>query len=131
MFKSVPMGLAALTFLSQDAQAVKYRPIKGTVPWHKPAEPSSWVKPDWPVDYFVPNFVRPMPEAEEDLELEMEAELDEDLAASNERVGEVRDISQDAIFLIPGMLPEPYWDFNMVTDKFTHAQMKTYLNRAC
>ena len=29
------------------------------------------------------------------------------------------------------MLPEPYWDFNMVSDKLTYAQMKRMLNRAC
>lgn len=56
MFKSAPIGLAALTFLSGDAQAVKYRPIPGTGPWHKLASHSTWEKPDWPVNYFVPNF---------------------------------------------------------------------------
>lgn len=50
------MGLAVLTFLSGDAQAVKFRPIEGTNPWHKPAKASKWVDPDWPVNYFVPNF---------------------------------------------------------------------------
>ena len=35
------------------------------------------------------------------------------------------------MFLIPGMLPEPYWDFNMATEQFNYAQMKKYLNRAC
>ena len=34
------------------------------------------------------------------------------------------------MFLIPGMLPEPYWDFNMATEQFNYAQMKKYLNRA-
>ena len=29
------------------------------------------------------------------------------------------------------MLPEPYWDFNMVSEQFNYAQMKKYLNRAC
>ena len=69
--------------------------------------------------YFVPNFVRPMPEAEEDPDLD-----------APEGVFE-HDISDDAMFLIPGMLPEPYWDFNMATDQFNYAQMKKYLNRAC
>ena len=54
--------------------------------------------------YFVPNFVRPMPEAEEDPDLD-----------APEGVLE-HDISEDAMFLIPGMLPEPFWDFNMNTD---------------
>lgn len=35
------------------------------------------------------------------------------------------------MFLIPGMLPEPFWDFNMATDQFNYAQMKKYLNLAC
>jgi len=35
------------------------------------------------------------------------------------------------MFLIPGMLPEPYWDFNMATEQFNFAQMKKYLNLAC
>ena len=26
------------------------------------------------------------------------------------------------------MLPEPYWDFNMVSDQFNQAEMKKYLN---
>jgi hypothetical protein len=59
-------------------------------------------------NYFVPNFVRPIPEADEDPELD---DLD----------GPEYDISQDAIFLIPGMLPEPYWDFNMVSEQFNYA----------
>lgn len=29
------------------------------------------------------------------------------------------------------MLPEPYWDLNMVQEQYTYAQMKKYLNRAC
>ena len=54
--------------------------------------------------YFVPNFARPMPEAEFDPDLDApEGSLE-------------HDITDDAVFLIPGMLPEPYWDFNMVTD---------------
>jgi len=56
MFKSIPMGLCALTFLSEDAQAVKMRPYPGTAPWYKTAKQSTWEKPDWNVNYFVPNF---------------------------------------------------------------------------
>ena len=33
--------------------------------------------------------------------------------------------------MVPGMLPEPYWDLNMVQEQFNYAQMKKYLNRAC
>ena len=54
--------------------------------------------------YFVPNFVRPIPEAEEDPDLD-----------APEGVLE-HDVADDAMFLIPGMLPEPYWDLNMSTD---------------
>jgi hypothetical protein len=28
------------------------------------------------------------------------------------------------------MLPEPYWDFNMVTDQLNYQEMKKYLHRA-
>ena len=51
--------------------------------------------------YFVPDFIRPVPEAEEDPEI-----VDDELREY--------DISSDAIHLVPGVLPEPYWDFNMV-----------------
>jgi hypothetical protein len=50
------MGLAALTFLSGDAQATKYRPIPGTGPWHKDASLTTVEKPEWKINYFVPNF---------------------------------------------------------------------------
>ena len=33
-----------------------FRPPTGSVPWHKEISSSTWVKPDWDVDYFVPNF---------------------------------------------------------------------------
>lgn len=58
MFTKSTVGLVALTVLSDEVRALKmkYRPLPGTAPWHKDAEPSTWVKPDWPVDYFVPNF---------------------------------------------------------------------------
>ena len=56
--------------------------------------------------YFVPNFVRPLPEADEDPLLDI----------NESESGLEKDISRDAIFLIPGMLPEPYWDFNMTQD---------------
>lgn len=69
--------------------------------------------------YMLPNFVRPIPEAEEDPDFD-----------APEGVLE-HDISDDAIFLIPGMLPEPYWDLNMAPDQYNYAQMKKYMNRAC
>ena len=44
MFKSVSLGAVALTFLSQDAQAVKssYRPTKGSTPWYKQPLGPTW-----------------------------------------------------------------------------------------
>ena len=56
-----------------------------------------------------------MPEAEED------PEMDSDLPY---------DISNDALYLVPGMLPEPYYDFNLVQDHFNQQEMKKYLHRA-
>lgn len=65
--------------------------------------------------YFTPNFLRPLPEAEEDPEIE---------------TGTAYDVACDALYLVPGMLPEPYWDFNLVSDQFNYLEMKRYLNRA-
>jgi hypothetical protein len=45
-----------------------------------------------------------MPEAEDDPDLDAPEGILE------------HDIAEDAMFLIPGMLPEPFWDFNMNTD---------------
>jgi len=58
MFKKVPMGIAALTFLSEDVRASKaqFRPYSGTAPWYKTASEATWVTPDWNVGYYVPNF---------------------------------------------------------------------------
>ena len=58
MFKSSTMGIVALTMLSSEVQAMKshYRPVVGSNPWHKDASKTSWEKPDWKVDYAVPNF---------------------------------------------------------------------------
>ena len=58
MFKSVPVGLVALTFLSEDVMASKatYRPTVEQAPWYKTASKSTWNTPDWPINYKVPNF---------------------------------------------------------------------------
>ena len=58
MFKKVPMGIAALTFLSEEVKASKasFRPYAGTAPWYKVASEATWVTPDWNVGYTVPNF---------------------------------------------------------------------------
>ena len=58
MFSKTTVGIVALSVISDEVRALKmkYRPLPGTAPWHKDAEASSWVKPDWKVDYFVPDF---------------------------------------------------------------------------
>jgi len=50
---------------------------------------------------FIPNFIRPSPDCIED----------------DDCFGDLSvDVAQDALLVMPGMLPEPYWDFNMVQD---------------
>ena len=56
MFKKSTAGIAALTFLSGDAKAVKYRPIQGTGPWHPKEHLTTIDDPEHPINYFVPNF---------------------------------------------------------------------------
>lgn len=36
---------------------------------------------------------------------------------------------EDAYWLIPGIVPEPYWDINMGME-FNFAQLKFYMNKA-
>ena len=38
------------------SQANAFRPIPGTVPWDKAVSRPSWENPDYPTNYFVPNF---------------------------------------------------------------------------
>ena len=45
--------------------------------------------------FFTPDFLRPLPEPEEDLENDHGFMMD------------------DEIWTAPGMVPEPYWDINM------------------
>ena len=57
--KKTTLGsIVALTYLSTDVQAAKakFRPLPGTAPWYKMASHSTWEKPDWDVNYFVPDF---------------------------------------------------------------------------
>lgn len=57
--KKTTLGsIVALTYLSTDVQAAKtkFRPLPGIVPWYKMASHSTWEKPDWDINYFVPNF---------------------------------------------------------------------------
>jgi hypothetical protein len=39
-----------------SATKLEFRPIPGTAPWHKKVKGPSHQEPDWPVNYFVPNF---------------------------------------------------------------------------
>jgi hypothetical protein len=49
---------------------------------------------------FTANFLRPSPDV-----------IEEDDCMGDELS---IDVSQDSLMIVPGMLPEPYWDFNMV-----------------
>ena len=60
--------------------------------------------------FFTPDFLRPMPQP------------------CNEDVVDDEDFD-DAYWLIPGIVPEPYWDINM-GQEFNYAQLKYYLNKA-
>ena len=58
MFTKSTVGIVALTVLSDEVRALKlkYRPLPGTAPWYKTASHSTWTKPDWDINYPVPNF---------------------------------------------------------------------------
>jgi len=60
--------------------------------------------------FFTPNFLRPLPQPEN-----MDLADEEDF--------------EDAYWLIPSIVPEPYWDINM-GQEFNFAQLKYYLNKA-
>lgn len=59
--------------------------------------------------FYYPSFMRPLPVPE----------------------GEDSDAEDfdDAYWLVPGMVPEPYWDINM-GQEFNYAQLKYYVNKA-
>jgi hypothetical protein len=61
----------------------------------------------------MPNFLRPLP-IEEEMHPE-NAPLFDDLS--------------DGIWLVPGMTPEPYWDFNMGMD-FNYSKIKEKVDMA-
>ena len=46
----------ALLFSTTQAINHKYRPPTGSVPWHDAATRPTWDTPDYPVNYYVPNF---------------------------------------------------------------------------
>jgi len=60
--------------------------------------------------FFTPDFLRPLPQPEN-----MDSIDDNDF--------------EDAYWLIPGVVPEPYWDINMGLE-FNFSQLKFYLNKA-
>ena len=57
MFKNT-IGVATVALLVNQAEAVKlsFRPIPGSVPWHKAISRPSWENPSYPHGYTVPNF---------------------------------------------------------------------------
>jgi len=69
--------------------------------------PESEIQPDDLSDdelqphFFTPDFLRPLPEPEEEEDF-----ADEDLQMPEEDL-------DDAYWLMPGVVPEPYWDLNM------------------
>jgi hypothetical protein len=74
--------------------------------------PAAIVEEELPPHYFGPNFLRPIPEEERD---------GDDPDYLNDEL--------DAIWLIPGMVPEPYWDYSMCSG-FTTPSIKALLNKA-
>jgi hypothetical protein len=53
--------MAALVLTMEQAQEVygkhtHLRPIPGTAPWHEEKREWAWHKPDYPINYKVPNF---------------------------------------------------------------------------
>lgn len=68
-----------------------------------------------PPHYFAPNFLRPIPVEEEENE-------------DGEEVDYLND-ELDAIWLIPGMVPEPYWDYGMCSG-FSTPILKSLLSKA-
>ena len=48
--------IIALLFSGVSAVQIKYRPPNGTVPWTGVATRPTWDTPDYPVNYYIPNF---------------------------------------------------------------------------
>jgi hypothetical protein len=73
--------------------------------------------------YYAPNFLRPLPVEEED----ERSNIGGGLLGEGDR--DFLNDELDAIWLIPGMLPEPYWDYTMCQDVST-STVRTLLSRA-
>ena len=48
--------MKSLTLFISSAAAISYRPPVGSNPWHKDVAETSWNKPDYDINYFVPNL---------------------------------------------------------------------------
>lgn len=56
MNKTSKSVLAALMLSSTSAVKIGYRPPDGSVPWGGAATRPTWDTPDYPVNYYIPNF---------------------------------------------------------------------------
>ena len=54
MHKKLTMAALALTM--EDVYGKSFRPPAGTAPWHEEKREWKWHKPDYPMNYVVPNF---------------------------------------------------------------------------
>ena len=72
-------------------------------------------------NYFAPNFLRPLPVEEEENE-------DGESGLMGEGANLLSD-EFDALWLVPGIIPEPYWDYSMCQN-FNTATIKHLLNKA-
>ena len=63
---------------------------------------------------FIPNFIRPSPDCIEDDDCfgDLSVDVAQDVSNFSLLIFHVF----QALLVMPGMLPEPYWDFNMVQD---------------
>ena len=101
------------TLREQDDQEEYAPPEQGILP-------SQIYEDELMPHYFPPNFLRPLP-------VEEEEEKRESLIVDGE-FDYLHD-ELDAIWLIPGMLPEPVWEYSMCCDMST-ANLKTLINKA-
>ncbi len=71
--------------------------------------------------YYPPNFLRPLPIEEEEERRDGSSVPEGELDYLNDEL--------DAIWLIPGMLPEPIWEYSMCYDMST-STLKNLLTKA-
>ena len=55
MFKTSSLVVSVL-FAQTSAINLNYRPPAGSVPWHGVSSRPTWDTPDYPTNYYVPNF---------------------------------------------------------------------------